>query len=68
MNDFAPLMIATALFAFLSPGLVLQLPGKTKAVEFLNMKTSVPAVVFHTVIYGLLLVLFLIVLNVHVYV
>ncbi|KAK6135098.1 hypothetical protein DH2020_031161 [Rehmannia glutinosa] len=58
---------ATALFAFLSPGLVFQLPGKHRPVDFLNMKTSVPAMVIHTVIYGLLLVLFLIVLNIHIY-
>ncbi|KAL1547386.1 hypothetical protein AAHA92_23871 [Salvia divinorum] len=50
-----------------SPGLVLQLPGKRKPVEFLNMKTSVLAIVLHAVIYGLLLVLFLVMLDIHIY-
>ncbi|XP_047982945.1 uncharacterized protein LOC125223720 [Salvia hispanica] len=67
MIDFAAVMIATALFAFLCPGLVLQLPGKNKPVEFLNMKTSVLAIVLHAVIYGLLLVLFLVMLDIHIY-
>lgn len=67
MIDYAAVMIGTALFAFLCPGLVLQLPGKNKPVEFLNMKTSVLAMVLHAVIYGLLLVLFLVMLNIHIY-
>ncbi|KAG6435076.1 hypothetical protein SASPL_106726 [Salvia splendens] len=50
-----------------NPGLVLQLPGKNKPVEFLNMKTSVLAIVLHAVIYGLLLVLFLVMLDIHIY-
>ncbi|PIN19411.1 hypothetical protein CDL12_07915 [Handroanthus impetiginosus] len=67
MNDYAAVMIATAFFAFLSPGLVFQLPGKNRAVDFLNMKTSIPAMIFHAVLYGLVLVLLLIVVNIHVY-
>ncbi|KAL1531560.1 hypothetical protein AAHA92_31686 [Salvia divinorum] len=67
MKDYAALMIATALFAFLSPGLLIQLPGKHKPVDFLNMKTSVASMLLHTVIYGLLLILFLVVLDVHLY-
>ncbi|XP_011097273.1 uncharacterized protein LOC105176238 [Sesamum indicum] len=67
MKDYAALLIATALFAFLSPGLVFQLPGKHRPVDFLNMKTSVVSMLLHTVIYGLLLFLFLIVLNLHIY-
>ncbi|EPS70143.1 hypothetical protein M569_04620, partial [Genlisea aurea] len=67
MNDYGSLMIATALFLFLSPGFVLQLPAKDKPVDFLNMKTSLAAVAFHTVIFGLLLLLFLVVLDIHVY-
>ncbi|KAG8384978.1 hypothetical protein BUALT_Bualt04G0174400 [Buddleja alternifolia] len=47
MNDYAGLMIATALFAFLCPGLVFQLPGKHRPVDFLNFKTSIPSMVLH---------------------
>lgn len=68
MNDWAAPLIASALFAFLSPGLIIQIPGKEQPVGFMNMKTSGASILFHAVIYGLLLMLFLIVLNIHVYV
>ncbi|KAL7106635.1 hypothetical protein ACP275_06G005900 [Erythranthe tilingii] len=67
MNDYAGVMIATALFGFMCPGLLFQLPGRNRAVEFVSMNTSVSAIVLHTVVYGLLLFLFLVLLNVHIY-
>lgn len=67
MKDYAALLIGTALFAFLAPGLLIQLPGKHRPVDFLNMKTSVASMLVHTVIYALFLILFIIVLNVHLY-
>ena len=66
MNNWAAPVIAAALFVFLSPGLLFQLPGKHRPVDFLNMKTSVVSILLHAVIYGLLLILFLVVLNVNV--
>ncbi|XP_022740281.1 uncharacterized protein LOC111292262 [Durio zibethinus] len=68
MNDWAAPLIAAALFAFLSPGLVLQLPGKNQPIDFMNMKTSVAAIFVHAVLYALFLILFLVVLHVHLYV
>ncbi|KAM7506487.1 hypothetical protein LguiA_016940 [Lonicera macranthoides] len=68
MNDWAAPLIASALFAFLAPGLIFQLPGKHRPVEFLNMKTTVVSMFLHTVLFGLLLILFLIILNIHIYV
>ncbi|KAF8050215.1 hypothetical protein N665_2022s0001 [Sinapis alba] len=67
MHDWAAPLIASALFAFLSPGLILQFPGKESPVGFMNMKTTVASVFVHTVLYALFLILFLVVLNVHVY-
>ncbi|XP_021888237.1 uncharacterized protein LOC110807421 [Carica papaya] len=67
MNDWAAPLIAAALFAFLSPGLVFQIPGKQRPVDFVNMKTSVAAIFVHTVLYCLFLMLFLVVLHVHLY-
>ncbi|XP_022843504.1 uncharacterized protein LOC111367047 [Olea europaea var. sylvestris] len=67
MKDLATPIIAASLFAFLSPGLIFQLPGKHHMVEFFNMKTSIPSLFLHTVIYGLLLILFFVILNVHLY-
>ena len=67
MKDWAALIIASALFAFLSPGLIIQMPGKHRPVDFLNMKTSLVSILLHTVLYSLLLILFLIVLDLHLY-
>ncbi|XP_044500976.1 uncharacterized protein LOC123222341 [Mangifera indica] len=67
MQDWAAPLIAAALFAFLAPGLLLQIPGRNRPVDFLNMKTSVAAIFVHTILYGLFLILFLIVLHVHLY-
>ncbi|CAN8272917.1 unnamed protein product [Cochlearia groenlandica] len=67
MHDWAAPLIASALFAFLSPGLILQFPGKESPVGFMNMKTTIASVFVHTILYGLFLILFLVVLNIHVY-
>ncbi|XP_015584580.1 uncharacterized protein LOC107262693 [Ricinus communis] len=68
MNDWAAPLIAAALFAFLSPGLVFQIPGKERPFDFMNMKTSIASIFAHLVIYGLFLILFFVVLHVHLYV
>lgn len=67
MRDWAALLIASALFAFLSPGLIFQIPGRERPADFMGMKTNIAAVFVHAVIYGLLLILFFIILNVHLY-
>ncbi|KAD4586573.1 hypothetical protein E3N88_24174 [Mikania micrantha] len=41
MQDWAAPIIAAALFAFLAPGLVFQMPGNESPMGFMNMKTSV---------------------------
>ncbi|WCJ27454.1 hypothetical protein M5689_009197 [Euphorbia peplus] len=68
MNDWAAPLIAAALFAFLSPGMVFQMPGKEGPLGFMNMKTSIASIFVHMVLYGLLLILFFVVLHIHLYV
>lgn len=68
MKDWAPPIVATALFAFLTPGVIFQLPGKLHPVDFLNMKTSLVSMLAHAVFFGLLLFLFLVVWHFHLYV
>ncbi|KAL4375931.1 hypothetical protein GQ457_02G021150 [Hibiscus cannabinus] len=65
MKDWAAPFIASALFAFLSPGIILQIPGKNQPIGFMNMKTSVAAIFVHAVLYALFLILFLVVLHIH---
>ncbi|CAN1273522.1 hypothetical protein LINPERPRIM_LOCUS15081 [Linum perenne] len=68
IHDWAAPLIAASLFAFLSPGLVFQIPGKDRPVDFMNMKTSLVSIFIHLVIYGLLLILFLVILDPHLYI
>lgn len=68
MNDWAAPLIAAALFALLSPGTLIQMPGRNRPIDFVNMKTSLASIFVHTVLYGLLLILFLVILNIHIYV
>lgn len=68
MKDWAAPIIAAALFAFLSPGLVFQIPGKGRPLDFMNMKTSAASIFVHMILYGLLLILFIVILHIHLYV
>ncbi|GAB2303084.1 hypothetical protein Dimus_037080, partial [Dionaea muscipula] len=67
MRDWAGLIISTALFVLLSPGLIIQVPGKQNPVDFMGMKTSAVSIFVHAVIYGLILILLLVLLNIHFY-
>ncbi|KAL5222373.1 hypothetical protein ABZP36_027086 [Zizania latifolia] len=68
MKDWAPPIIASALFALLCPGGILQMPGRHRPVDFMNMKTSWASIAVHAIIYGLLLMLFLVILQAHLYI
>ncbi|KAI3512802.1 hypothetical protein L1887_20121 [Cichorium endivia] len=67
MADWGPVLVAVVLFVLLSPGLLFQLPGHNRVVEFGSMRTSCPAVIVHGVIFFGILTLFLITIGVHVY-
>jgi Protein of unknown function (DUF3339) len=68
MKDWAPPIIASALFAVLSPGAILQMPGRYRPVDFISMKTSWASIFVHAVLFGLLLTLFLVILQAHLYI
>lgn len=67
MHDWAAPIVAAALFAFLAPGLVFQMPGNETPVGLMNMKTSVISMLLHAVLYGLFLILLLVILDLHIY-
>ncbi|KAI3504549.1 hypothetical protein L2E82_46395 [Cichorium intybus] len=67
MADWGPVLVAVVLFVLLTPGLLFQLPGHNKVVEFGNMHTSGASIVVHAVIYFAVLTIFLIAIGVHVY-
>ncbi|CAN4100565.1 unnamed protein product [Withania somnifera] len=68
MGDWGPVLIAVVLFVLLTPGLLFQLPGRGKVVEFGNMQTSGASILVHTVIYFGLITIFLLAIGVHVFV
>ncbi|XP_020216419.1 uncharacterized protein LOC109800123 [Cajanus cajan] len=67
MADWGPVVIAVVLFVLLSPGLLIQLPGRNRVMEFGNMQTSAVSIVVHTIIFFGLITIFLVVIGVHIY-
>ncbi|XP_059306763.1 uncharacterized protein LOC132058230 [Lycium ferocissimum] len=67
MADWGPVLIAVVLFVLLSPGLLFQLPGHGRVVEFGGMQTSCLAILVHAVIFFGLITILLIAVGVHVY-
>ncbi|KAE9454249.1 hypothetical protein C3L33_13848, partial [Rhododendron williamsianum] len=60
-------VIVMVLFVLLSPGLLFQIPGKSRVVEFGNMQTIGMSILVHTIIYFGLITIFLIAIGVHIY-
>lgn len=65
-GDWGPVVIAVVLFVLLTPGLLFQLPGNGRAVEFANFQTSGISICVHTVIFFGLITIFLIAVGVHI--
>ncbi|KAL9343386.1 hypothetical protein Peur_063817 [Populus x canadensis] len=67
MGDWGPVAVALVLFVLLTPGLLFQLPGNSRVIEFCNRKTSGLSIFVHTVIFFGLITIFLIAVGVHIY-
>lgn len=65
MVDVAALVIGVILFVVLSPGLVVQIPGDERPVEFTNQRTSLPSIVVHAVVFAVLFWLLQLLFHVH---
>ncbi|KAK3025549.1 hypothetical protein RJ639_041027 [Escallonia herrerae] len=50
MADWGSVVMTVVLFVLLTPGLLCQIPGKGRVVEFGNMQTSGISILVHTVI------------------
>ncbi|KAI6686711.1 hypothetical protein NL676_032624 [Syzygium grande] len=66
MADWGPVVIAVVLFVLLSPGLVFQLPGRFRIIEFGKMQTSGLSILVHAAIFFGLITVFCITLGVHI--
>ncbi|KAK4375816.1 hypothetical protein RND71_006493 [Anisodus tanguticus] len=51
MLDWAPIIIGYILFVLLSPGLIFQLPGNQRHVEFNSFNTNGKAILLHTLLF-----------------
>ena len=67
MADWGPVVIAVVLFVLLTPGLLFQIPGRGRIIEFGNMQTSGASILVHTIIYFGLITILLIAVGVHIY-
>ncbi|PKA47615.1 hypothetical protein AXF42_Ash014811 [Apostasia shenzhenica] len=67
MADWGPVVIAVVLFVLLTPGLLCQIPGSGRAVEFGNLRTSGLSIFIHTILFFGFITIFLIAIGVHIY-
>ncbi|KAK4417909.1 hypothetical protein Salat_2203600 [Sesamum alatum] len=67
MADWGPVLIGVVLFILLQPGLLFQLPGNNRQVEFGSMKTNGKAIAVHTLIFFALYAILILAVHVHIY-
>lgn len=68
-GDWGPVLIATAFFVVMLPGLICEIPGGggRGRPEFHSMKTNGIAMFVHTVIFFAFCAIFMVAVGVHVY-
>lgn len=67
MADWGPVVIGVLLFVLLQPGLLFQLPGHSRQLEFGSMKTNGKAIAVHTLIFFVLYAILILAVHVHIY-
>ncbi|KAG2334428.1 hypothetical protein Bca52824_005608 [Brassica carinata] len=67
-SDWGPILVTVILFVMLTPGLLFQLPGRQRYVEFGNFQTSAKSVIVHSLLYFSLACVFLLALKIHIYI
>ncbi|ESR60282.1 transmembrane protein [Citrus sinensis] len=67
MADWGPVVIGVLLFVLLQPGLLFQLPGHNRQLEFGSMKTNGKAIAVHSVIFFILYAILILAVHVHIY-
>ncbi|OIT02380.1 PREDICTED: uncharacterized protein LOC109227118 [Nicotiana attenuata] len=64
--DWGPVVVAVAMFILLSPGLLCQLPARTRVIEFGNMYTSGIAILVHAILYFCIYTILIVAIGVHI--
>ncbi|KAJ6944059.1 hypothetical protein NC652_009474 [Populus alba x Populus x berolinensis] len=67
MSDWGPVFMAVVLFILLTPGLLFQVPGRHRSIEFGNFQTSGASIMVHALLYFALICVFLLAVKVHLY-
>ncbi|KMT09688.1 hypothetical protein BVRB_6g131380 [Beta vulgaris subsp. vulgaris] len=67
MADWAPVLVGVVLFVLLSPGLLVQIPGYNRSIEFGGMKTNGKAIFIHTLIFFALYAILILAVHIHIY-
>ncbi|GAA0164619.1 hypothetical protein LIER_20212 [Lithospermum erythrorhizon] len=68
MSDWGPIFVSVLLFVLLTPGLLFQLPGHHRIVDFGSFKTSGAAILVHSLFYFALASFFFIAIRVRFYI
>ncbi|KAI4375208.1 hypothetical protein MLD38_013105 [Melastoma candidum] len=68
MADWAPVVIGVILFVLLQPGLLFQMPGHGKPLEFGSLKTNGKSIAVHTLLFFALYSLLLLALHIHIFI
>ncbi|KAL5724873.1 hypothetical protein ACHQM5_008082 [Ranunculus cassubicifolius] len=68
MSDWGPVFVSVILFISLSPGLLFQVPGHSRFVEFGGFHTSGISILVHAILYFAFICIFLLAIGIHMYV
>ncbi|KAL6280887.1 uncharacterized protein Pyn_21091 [Prunus yedoensis var. nudiflora] len=67
MVDWAPILLGLMLFVLLSPGLLFQIPGNTRHVEFGSFTTNGKAILVHTLIFFGIFTILILAFGIHIH-
>ncbi|KAL6652763.1 hypothetical protein ACP70R_011688 [Stipagrostis hirtigluma subsp. patula] len=67
MLDWAPVVVGVALFVVLSPGLLFELPGTHRWVDFGSLRITGKSATVHTLIFSALFAVIIVACDVHIY-
>ncbi|KAI3713288.1 hypothetical protein L1987_71862 [Smallanthus sonchifolius] len=65
--DLGPSVVAVAMFILLSPGLLFQMPARTRVMEFGNMYTSAISILIHAVLYFCIYTILVVTIGIHIH-
>ena len=65
--DLGPAVVAVAMFILLSPGLLFQMPARTRVIEFGNMYTSAIAILIHAILYFCIYTILVVTIGIHIH-